>query len=341
MIRWSGGALAGRWLCIALAAVLIALPWQSLRADADDRAMQARRALALTNKQPEIGEPALLGLLLQVQQSEPDLADQPWLQMIADYQPQILQPHDHAAHTLESVYPVDVIAQGQLNRLQREVRRLQGVRWLRYPDRFIAAYRSERRWPVGYLDALESADAAQREALQQAIGAVGLDTKMADLLGELALLRGDTAALVKAIAHAEPVRAGHWLASLQASKSALYAPAMTAAQARADLSGRIAALRMSEQKTPASIDRDSLIAQLSDPRLGSAAILPLARSLDPASLQTLRMRLEQTDDPLLRRRLLQVISAAPPALSAEVAELTADPTFLLQLDQESRAWLIR
>ncbi len=341
MIQCRGGARAGRWLPIVLAALLAVLPWQPVLADADDRAMQARRALALTAKQPEIGEPALLGLLLQVQQAEPDLADQPWLQQIADYQPQIRQPHDHADHVLESVYPVDVIAKGQLNRLQREVRRLQGVRWLRYPDRFIAAYQAEKRWPVGYLDALESADEGQREALRHAIGQTTLDSRLADLLGELALLRGDADELVKAIALADPVRAGRWLNGLQAGKSAHYGKAMAAAQARSDLAGLVAALRLSETRTAASIDREDLIAQLADPRLGSAAILPLARGLDPARLQTLRMRLEQTDDPLLRRRLLQVIRAAPPALSADVAKLTADPAFLLQLDQESRAWLIR
>ncbi len=341
MIRWRGSARAGRWFAIVLAAVLVVLPWQPLWADADDLAVQARRALALAARQPEIGEPALLGLLLQVQQVEPDLNDQPWLQQIADYQPQIRQPHDHAEHVLEAVYPVDVIAKGQLNRLQREVRRVQGVRWLRYPDRFIAAYRTESRWPMGYLDALESADLAQREALQQAIARATLDSKLADLLGELALLRGDADDLVRALSLADPVRAGRWLGTLQAGKSAYYDAAMVAAQSRPDMAGRVAALRLSETKTAASIDHESLVAQLADPRLGSAAILPLARSLDPASLQTLRMQLEGTDDPLLRRRLLQVIRAAPPALSADVAELSADPAFLLQLDQESRAWLIR
>jgi hypothetical protein len=70
------------------------------------------------------------------------------------------------------------------------------------------------------------------------------------------------------------------------------------------------------------------------------AILPLARSLDREGVQALRQTLAGSSDPLLRRRLLLVLQSAPMAQPV-LADLKQDPAFLDQLDQETRAWLLR
>jgi hypothetical protein len=322
------------WLGLGLLAA------STLWAAASERAQQAGQALALAAEQPQIAEAAMLGLLLQVQQAEPDLADEDWLRLLADYQPRIMRPHEHAAHVLQAMYPVDVMAKGQLNRLQRELRRLAGLELLDQPARLIAVYRAEGQWAVGYLDALAGASPGQAEGLRDALSALPLDRRNADLLGELALIVGDAAALVSALSVADPVRCAQWLEALQASKSALYPAALRAALARPELAPRASALQLQERKSGGSSERDALLAQLADPSQGAVAILPLARSLDREGVQALRQTLAGSSDPLLRRRLLLVLQSAPLAQPV-LADLKQDPAFLDQLDQETRAWLLR
>lgn len=307
---------------------------------AAERAEQAEQALALAAQQAQIAEAAMFGLLLQVQQAQPDLADADWLQQLAGYSPQIMRPHDHAAHVQQAVYPVDVMAKGQLNRLQREMRRQAGQHLLDQPERFVAAYRAELDWANGYLDALGDVDPVKADRLHATLAPLPLDQRLADLLGELALLRVDAAALERALTRADPVRAGRWLGDLRQAKSVLYPTALRAARARPELAAWVAALQLEDSKGSSADDRASLLTQLADPHLGAAAILPLAGALDRSGVDAIRQALAAATDPLLRRRLLLVLDSAPAARPV-LAELRQDHAFLHQLDQETRAWLLR
>ncbi|MCB1627716.1 MAG: hypothetical protein KDI37_03780 [Xanthomonadales bacterium] len=329
--HWIGAVLC-LWAALALA---------TAEGAAVDRARQARAALAQAKSAPDQAEPVLMGLLLRVQQAPPDLLDRPWLEMVAAYQPQLRKPHDHSSQYQVALYPVDVLAKGQLNRLTREAQRQEAVSLLGRPDRFVKAVRAQTEPKPGYFDAIEEASDEQCDALLDEIHTSPLDQGLADLLGELAMRREDDTSLVRAISMADPVRAAHWLAQLQHGAATSYERAVKAANKRADLQPQVAALAASEAKAGEGVDRETLLRQLADPIQGAAAILPLARGLDSAGLDQVRSLLLQTEDPLLRRRLLLVLQSAPPALATEIAELTRNPELLMRLDQETRAWLLR
>lgn len=333
---WRRSGLVALLFCLGIAGTL-----DSARATAVDRARQATSALAQARTSPEQAEPVLMGLLLRIQQAPPDLADRPWLEEVARYQPKLMRQHDHSASHTEAMYPVDVLARGQLNRLDRESQRLEAVSLLGKPDRFVKTVRAQTVDKPGFLDAIEEATDDQCDALLDEIHSSPLDRRLADLLGELALRREDDTSLVRAIAMADPVRAGQWLAQLQHGSVRSFERAVKAAGKRADLKPQLAALAATEAAVGKGVDRSTLLRQLADPIEGAAAILPLARGLDEAGLGRIRDELLRTDDPLYRRRLLLVLQSAPPALAAAIAELKRNPELLIRLDEETRAWLLR